>query len=197
MSSLADREKIALLQIARRALVDAVKRARAPQFGESMFAAIENRKAASGAFVTLRCSGKLRGCIGQIGAGLALEIVVAHCAASAATEDPRFRSLQAEELNEVELEISVLSEPQRTAPDAVIVGKHGLIVSRGSRRGLLLPQVAEEHKLTSQLFLEETCVKAGLPRDAWKDPATRIEVFTAEVFSEKEMDRVPDGARSE
>jgi AMMECR1 domain-containing protein len=72
-----------------------------------------------------------------------------------------------------------------------------LIVSRGSRRGLLLPQVAEEYRLTSQRFLEETCVKAGLPRDAWKDPSTRIEAFTAEVFSESEMDRVPDGTRSE
>jgi AmmeMemoRadiSam system protein A len=197
MSSLADREKVALLQIAREALVDAVKHGKKPPMDESALADAGSAAPAAGAFVTLRCKGQLRGCIGQIGTGLPLDVVVAHCAVAAATEDPRFRALRSEELGDAELEVSVLSAPQEIAPDAVTVGKHGLIVSRGIRRGLLLPQVAEEYRLTPQRFLEETCVKAGLPRDAWKDPATRIEAFTAEVFSEREMDRVPDGARSE
>ena len=78
-----------------------------------------------------------------------------------------------------------------------MAGEHGLIVSRGARRGLLLPQVAAEFNLTALRPLEETCAKAGLPRDAWKDPATRIEAFRAEVFSEREVNRVPEGTRPE
>lgn len=113
--------------------------------------------------------------------------VVAHCAKAAALEDPRFSPLSPQELVEIEIEISVLSPIEPIAPDQIESGKHGLVVTRGSIRGVLLPQVAAEFQWTAERFLEETCVKAGLERDAWKDAATQIEAFTAEVFSESEF----------
>ena len=186
MSSLPDREKLSLLQIARRALTAAVEHR--PDSGEAPPAPAGAAPVeAFGAFVTLHCRGRLRGCIGQLDVPLPLPEVVAHCARAAALEDPRFRSIEPQELRDTDIEISVLSAPEEIAPDAIVTGQHGLIITRGEQRGLLLPQVATEHKLSAPQFLEETCQKAGLPRDAWKRPGTRIEGFTAEVFSEKEF----------
>jgi AmmeMemoRadiSam system protein A len=141
----------------------------------------------TGVFVTLRKRGRLRGCIGQVGAGESLAEAVAHCAKAAALEDPRFQPVRPEELPEIEIEISALSGLEEIAPEQIEAGRHGLMVSRGSQRGLLLPQVATEMRWTARRFLEETCVKAGFDPDAWRKPDTEIQCFTAEVFSESEI----------
>jgi AmmeMemoRadiSam system protein A len=141
----------------------------------------------AGAFVTLHRRGRLRGCIGRIEPIEPLADVVAHCAAAAAEEDPRFSPLQADELVELEIEISVLSPLEAATPEEVEPGRHGLVVSKGLRRGVLLPQVAVQYMWTRERFLEETCHKGGLETDAWTHPETRIEIFTAEVFSETEF----------
>jgi uncharacterized protein (TIGR00296 family) len=97
----------------------------------------------------------------------------------------RFPPIGSDEIASLEIEISVLTAPERILPEAIVAGTHGLLVARGSFRGLLLPQVAAERNWSVGRFLEETCVKAGLPRDAWRDPATEVLGFTAEIYSEK------------
>lgn len=180
MSLLADSEKQLLLEVARRALILAVERR------ESLldFPVNETLQRPAGAFVTLRRGRQLRGCIGQFASRDPLVQVVAYCAKAAALEDPRFEPVNSLELSQIHLEISVLSHPQEIAADRIEIGLHGLVVSRGWQRGVLLPQVARELRLDAPRFLEETCVKAGLERNAWMNPATRIQAFTAEVFSE-------------
>lgn len=112
--------------------------------------------------------------------------VVAQSAISAALHDTRFTPIAPAEVAMLKVEISVLGVPERISPAAIVVGTHGLLVMRDGYKGLLLPQVAKERNWSAQRFLEETCNKAGLPRDAWRDPATAIFGFTAEIFSEKE-----------
>jgi hypothetical protein len=109
---------------------------------------------------------------------------VARVARNAAFEDPRFPALAAEELPGVSIEISVLSPMQLTSPELIEPGRHGLWIRKSHFSGLLLPQVAARFHWSRERFLEETCVKAGLDRQAWRDPETRIHTFTAEVFSE-------------
>jgi AmmeMemoRadiSam system protein A len=150
----------------------------------------------AGAFVTLRNRGRLRGCVGLSGPSLPVSETVIQAAASVARCDPRFPAVAAEELAELEIEISVLSEPRPIAASAIEVGRHGLLVIRGRKRGLLLPQVATEHSWSAQRFLEETCRKAGLQTDAAWDPETELLAFTAEVFSERELPPVAMGAAS-
>ena len=137
-----------------------------------------------GVFVTLHISGKLRGCIGVVEASEPLRESISHCAASAALHDPRFPPIRPEELNRLEVEISLLSPPAPIRPDQIVLGRHGLIYASERRRGLLLPQVATEHRLDRETFLAETCKKAGLPRDAWKSEIVEILSFTCEVFSD-------------
>ncbi len=141
----------------------------------------------AGAFVTLHRNSALRGCIGTFESSQPLIRTVAEMAVSAAFKDPRFRPLESFELDEVELEISVLS-PMRAIdnPQELTVGVHGLYVVRGVHRGVLLPQVATEHGWDRRTFLEETCRKAGLPRDAWQGGVT-LYVFEAEVFGERDQ----------
>jgi len=134
-------------------------------------------------FVTLYMRESLRGCIGSVVARYPLYRAVAEAAYSAAVEDPRFPPVQIEEVPELRIDISVLSPFRDITPEQIVVGEHGLLVSRGRQRGLLLPQVAVEHRLSALRFLEETCRKAGLPPDAWKHGAS-IQAFTAEVFGE-------------
>jgi AmmeMemoRadiSam system protein A len=131
--------------------------------------------------------GDLRGCIGSIHAVAPLYQAVSSCAISAAFRDPRFTPLRKDELGAVKIEISVMGPvvPVKDV-DEVVVGRDGLIISRGSRAGLLLPQVAVEYGWDRDTFLSQTCVKAGLPSDSWRDPACRIERFAAEVFGEDE-----------
>src|ERR1700734_2335053 len=180
MSSLAEREKQFLLQIARSALTLGV--ANEPPLRD--FPSEVFLQQPSGAFVTLHRRGRLRGCVGQLPGHDSLAAVVAHCARSAALHDSRFEPVQAAELSEIEIEVSVLSALEDVTLEAIEAGKHGLVVSQGRQRGVLLPQVATQFNWSAQRFLEETCVKAGMDREAWKDSATRVQSFTAEVFSE-------------
>jgi uncharacterized protein (TIGR00296 family) len=94
--------------------------------------------------------------------------------------------MRTEEVAESEIEVSLLSPLQRILPEEIEVGKHGLVVEQGTRRGLLLPQVAVEHHLDRERFLEETCHKAGFSRDAWKHPETAIYGFTCEIVHRQE-----------
>lgn len=137
-----------------------------------------------GAFVTLTIGGRLRGCIGLIVSDQPLVRVVAEMAAAAAKDDYRFKPLRPDELAKIRLEISALSplEPVN-GPDEIEVGRHGLLIRKGHNSGLLLPQVAEREKWDALRFLEETCGKAGLPADAWRENAA-IFRYEAEVWEE-------------
>jgi len=138
-----------------------------------------------GAFVTLRKRGSLRGCIGYIQAIKPLAEAVADLAVDAAIHDPRFPSMQPDELEEVDIEISAMTPLEKIDDVEVIeVGKHGLYMKRGGYSGLLLPQVATEWGWDREKFLEQTCRKTGLSGDAWKDDDTEIYIFSAEVFGE-------------
>ena len=136
-----------------------------------------------GAFTTLHLDGKLRGCIGYVFPVATLYQTVAETAASAAFEDPRFYPVEEDEARRLKIEISVLSPLKQIEADEVEVGKHGLVVTYIGRRGLLLPQVPLEWGWDRETFLEQTCMKAGVPPDAWKKGA-KLEGFTAEVFAE-------------
>lgn len=139
---------------------------------------------ARGAFVTLKVDGELRGCIGFPLPHGPLAATVQEAAVLAASQDYRFEPLRLEEMGGLKIEISVLSLPRPVRnPDEVEVGTHGIIVSKGSNRGLLLPQVPGEYGWDRETFLRHGCLKAGLPEDAWRKGA-KIEVFTAQVFSE-------------
>lgn len=136
-----------------------------------------------GAFVTLKRNGELRGCIGYIRPYKPLIDAVWEMAESAALRDTRFIPVEPSEVDDLAIEITVLSPLERiTNPNDVLVGRHGLMVSRGYSSGVLLPQVPVEADWDREMFLSQTCIKAGLPPDAWRDPATILEVFTAEVF---------------
>jgi AmmeMemoRadiSam system protein A len=137
----------------------------------------------SGAFVTLRRRGTLRGCIGVIPAARPMWETVRDMAVAAAVRDPRFPPVEPEEVDDLRVEISVLAPLRRIRDvEEVAVGRDGLYVVRGALSGLLLPQVATEQGWDRESFLDHTCVKAGLPRDAWRDPETELHAFEAEVF---------------
>ena len=135
-----------------------------------------------GAFVTLKLYGSLRGCIGRLVSNDPLYVTVADMAEAAAFHDSRFPPLTIGEFAEIEVEISIMG-PIMLCPDPalIVVGKHGLIIRRGQRQGLLLPQVAVEWEWDRETFLAQTCRKAGLPPDAWHDPDTEIYWFEAFV----------------
>ena len=137
-----------------------------------------------GAFVTLTVDGDLRGCIGYPLPVKPLDETIIEMAVAAASQDTRFNPLSPEEMGQLRLEISVLGLPEPAAsPMEVEVGRHGIIVSKGFHRGLLLPQVPVEHGWDREAYLRHGCLKAGLSPDEWKRGA-KIEVFTAQVFSE-------------
>jgi AmmeMemoRadiSam system protein A len=137
-----------------------------------------------GAFTTLHLNGPLRGCIGYVFSTESLYHTVAETARAAAFDDPRFVPVTLPEAEELKVEISVLSPMRPICPDDVVVGKHGLMVMQGGRRGLLLPQVPLEWGWDREMFLAQTCLKAGLPPDAWQHGA-ELQAFTAEVFGEE------------
>lgn len=146
----------------------------------------ERLKRKQGVFVTLHKRGELRGCIGYVEGIKPLYLAVQDMAISAATGDPRFPPVTPPELPDIDIEITVLSPLKKIdSPDSVVVGKHGLIVRKGFYSGLLLPQVPVEQNWNREQFLAHTCLKAGLPPDAYKDPKTELYVFTGEVFGEK------------
>jgi AmmeMemoRadiSam system protein A len=141
-------------------------------------------------FVTLRIGGSLRGCIGTLAPEGDLARTVPRFALRAAFEDPRFPPLSAHELPGCVIEISVLTPPRLVEDLAdVVVGRDGLILELGGRRGLLLPQVATEWGFDRETFLCELSQKAGLPPNAWQDPEARVFAFQAEVFSEEGTSR--------
>lgn len=175
---LAPEDRHALLSLARHAIrgvlgLDAPAPAARPVFDRVL-----------GAFVTVHVDGDLRGCIGIPEASEPLGHVILHCAKAAAFEDPRFPPIDAGEIDRLSLEISVLSPlALLDDPRTIEVGRHGLVIEQGWRRGLLLPQVATEHGWTAVEFLRHTCRKAGLPPDAWEHGA-QLWTFEAIVFSE-------------
>ena len=139
-----------------------------------------------GAFVTLRKSGELRGCIGYTSAVKPLYLAVRDTATLAALRDTRFPPVSASELPQLDYEVSVLS-PFRRVLDVrqIKVGQHGLLMKNGVYEGILLPQVPVDERWDRQRFLEETCAKAGMRSGCWKDENTDIFMFTAVVFGEK------------
>lgn len=141
-----------------------------------------------GAFTTLHIEGELRGCVGYVVDAYPLWRTVAETAIAAAFYDTRFYPVTAEEAPRLQVEISVLSPAKPIRPEEVEVGRHGLIISHKGQRGLLLPQVPIEHGWNCEMFLAQTCLKAGLPVSAWQNGA-QLEGFTAEVFSEAEVGR--------
>jgi len=140
-----------------------------------------------GAFVTLKSEGCLRGCIGRISSTRSLLHTVKEVAVSSAFEDPRFPPVTKSEWPSIRVEVSVLSPLKRVEdPQCVCVGTHGVMIRSGFNSGLLLPQVAIEQGWDRETFLAHACRKAGLPPDAWKNPGTQIEVFSAMVFEQEE-----------
>jgi AmmeMemoRadiSam system protein A len=137
-----------------------------------------------GAFVTLKIDGRLRGCIGHVVGVEPLWKAVRSNAVAAAFDDPRFEPLRSDELDEAQIEISALSPLRGVDADDVVVGRDGILIERGPRRGLLLPQVAVEYGWDRETFLDHTCRKAGLEPGCWRHADTVIWVFSAEVFSE-------------
>ena len=183
MPSPSEEFRSALLQWARQAIVEAVSRGQLPAEIPQHGVFLERR----GVFVTLHVRGRLRGCIGVIETQETLGESIMRCAVGAALHDPRFSPLKTEELEGLYIEISLLSAPAPIRPEAIEIGRHGLLVISGARRGLLLPQVATEHQLDPQQFLQETCRKAGLPLEAWREGGTEILGFTCEIFSESSL----------
>src|SRR5689334_14616688 len=179
-SELPDEDRRALLARARQAIFETITSASLP----ALPPAVGRLAEPSGAFVTLRCNGRLRGCIGRTDGADALAETVAQCAITAALQDPRFGPLCMADMAALEIEISVTSEPRPASPQEIQPGIHGIVVSRGASRGVLLPQVAIERGWSPGRFLEAACEKAGLAADAWRDPETKLFTFTAEVFSE-------------
>lgn len=146
-------------------------------------------KQKAGAFVTLNMDSHLRGCIGYIIGTDPLFKTVCEAAVHAAKYDPRFNPVNKEELDFIEIEISVLSEPFRMKSyDDIVLGKHGLILEEEGKRGLLLPQVPIEHNMDKEQFLSALCQKAGLPPKLWRQRILNISMFTANVFSEKDFE---------
>jgi uncharacterized protein len=182
MCLLAEREKKMLLRVARTALVAAVERQPIPELPAGPLLSL-----AGGAFVTIHRRGRLRGCIGHLPSDLSLTEVVAFSARAVASEDPRFPRVQPEELPAIEIELSVLSPLADIKPSQIEPGKHGLFVSNGPFRGILLPQVAVQSRWDGIRFLEATCEKAGLARSAWKECTTRVQAFMTEIFNESEL----------
>ena len=149
--------------------------------------ATEKIKTPLGSFVTLHIDGKLRGCIGHMLPDKALIEDIKILARESAFHDPRFPGLNIKEFESIDIEISVLSPLEPSTTEDVEVGKHGIIMKNGYNSGVLLPQVPVEQGWDREEFLTQTCRKAGMQGDCWKDPGTQIETFTAVIFGEKPM----------
>jgi hypothetical protein len=187
--SLGQPERDALMKIARQSVFYAVKERKIYQCSSGGLAKLDQDR---GAFVTLKKHGELRGCIGYVAPMKPLCMTVRDVAAAAAVDDPRFRPVEFRELPELEYEISVLS-PLRRVTDIrqIKVGEHGLVMRKGDREGLLLPQVPVEQHWDRMTFLEQTCLKADLPPQSWKDEDTDIFMFTALIFGDPERPALP------
>ncbi len=179
MRSLSDSDRQSLLRLARLAITEAVSRGQvlADVPTDGIFS--EQR----GVFVSLHVGNRLRGCVGVVEPEHPLGDSIVRCAAGAAMRDPRFPAMRSHELSHIQIEISLLSAPRPIRPEEIEIGTHGLLILQGSRRGLLLPQVAVNHQLTAERFLAESCRKAELSPEAWRDPETKLFGFTCEIFS--------------
>lgn len=179
-SGLSDKDKALLLKIAKETIECKVKKAKIPEYNISSEILKENR----GAFVTIKKHGNLRGCIGYIQAIKPLYQTVQEMAEAAALHDNRFPPVTEGELDDLEIEISVLTPLKKiTDVNQIQVGKHGILIRRGYYSGLLLPQVATENNWDREKFLEQTCFKAGIyDKNCWKDKDTEIYIFSAEIF---------------
>ena len=175
-----------LLAIARRAIETAVRHG--PLAGVADGAPSPATAGSAAAFVTIHEHGQLRGCIGLMRFEYPLWQNVRDAAAAAALDDPRFLPVDEAELPALELEVSVLDPPVDLAdPAGFVAGRHGIVVERGMRRALLLPQVATEMGWDETQMLEAVCRKANLPGDAWRDASTRLLVFESTCFSEADV----------
>jgi MEMO1 family protein len=176
---LTDEEKASLHRIARSA-IEAALDGRSYQPAEKMTDALSTP---CGAFVTLKKKGSLRGCIGHIVGRYPVAETISQMAVAAALQDPRFPPVTRTEWPNIEIEISVLTPLKEISDPAVIeVGRHGIYIQKGDRSGLLLPQVATEYGWDKMTFLEQTCRKAGLTTDAWKDRSAKLYIFSAQIF---------------
>jgi len=180
---LSNKQKQILLKIARKTIETHIKSDKTPTFK------IDDRllNEEYGAFVTLHKKGQLCGCIGNIIGTMPLWKTVRNMAIESATGDPRFLSVTENELEQIDIEISVLTHPKRIKNiDEFRLGEHGVIIKSGFNQGVFLPQVAQETGWSKEEFLSSLCThKAGLSPDAWKDKATEIHIFSAQVFGEK------------
>ena len=178
-------QKRALFELAEMTIHDYVKSGKIKE----MQVTDPRLKVEEGAFVTIRKKGQLRGCIGNVLGRGPLFDTVKEMAIAAATKDPRFQPIKEDELDEIEIEVSVLSKPWRIKnADEIKLGVHGVIVSQGFRNGLFLPEVATDWGFTKDEFLSRLCSeKAGLPADCWKDPKTKIEIFKTTKFTKKDL----------
>ena len=181
MPNLNEQDRKELISIARSTLDTYLSAGKVPEIHPASPALSEH----AGAFVSLHQEDELRGCIGQIEPDRELYKIVQSCALSAALDDPRFPPVTAEQLPSLNIEISVLTPMIRVARiEEIEVGKHGLYITLGGWRGLLLPQVATQYGWNREVFLSQTCRKAGLPENSWRDRPVAIFRFEAQVFSE-------------
>ena len=188
MFRLSSDDWLRLAEIARCSISSAVLERRIPDLPPYPAAL----KVSRGAFVTLYRVGKLRGCMGQVEDLGPLADAVARAAINAALHDPRFPPVTAEEITNLEIELSVVSPLEPIAPESIVAGRHGLMVARGKCKAVLLPRVAVERGWSGKKSLEAACEKAGLPQDAWRDSATQIFGFTVDVFGEAGMRTTAD-----
>lgn len=176
-------DKAALLNIARKAIETYVCTGK--KYVEPREEKALNRR--NGCFVSIKQAGQLRGCIGNFQSELPLFREVAEMAIASASKDPRFYPLKEEDLEDFALEISVLSPLKKSdSIDEIEIGKHGIYLEKGYYRGVLLPQVATEYDWDRETFLSQTCLKAGLPTNAWQAEDTEIYIFSAQIFGDNQ-----------
>jgi AmmeMemoRadiSam system protein A len=173
----------ALLELARQTVVASVRGQALPRVPAHPELALPR-----GVFVSLHRSGDLRGCLGHLEGDTPVGEVTRRMAVASSRDDPRFPPVTPEELADLDVEVSVLSPFERIRPEDVVPGRDGLLITRGHRSGVLLPQVATEHRWDRVTFLRAVCQKAALPSEAWQDAATELYAFRAQV--------VPPGSRS-
>ncbi len=173
----------ALLELARATVVASVEGRALPDIPAGVELAWPR-----GVFVSLHRAGELRGCLGHLEGDLPVGEVTRRMAVAASQDDPRFPPVTPDELAELDVEVSVLSPFERIRPEDVVPGRDGLLIIRGPRSGVLLPQVATEHRWDRVTFLRAVCQKAALASEAWQDAATELYAFRAQI--------VPPGKRS-
>lgn len=184
--NLTEEEQKTLLKLSRDVLLSYIKNSPLPKIED--YKITENLKQQYGVFVTLHKKGDLRGCIGYIEGRCPVYQAVIDNTVNSSTCDPRFIPVQENELKDIDIEISVMTPLKKIkSTDEIVIGKHGLVIRKGGRSGLFLPQVPIEWNWNKQEYLMHLCQKASLPLDAWKEGA-ELYTFSAQVFGEKEFE---------